>query len=707
MCFTLALCWVTLCGCPIKPTLDPKELIPPEGKYHVKILRDEWGVPHIYGKTDADVAYGLAYAHCEDDFKTIQQGQLLCRGKLASVEGRNAAPFDYLLHLFRVRGFVDEKYDSDLSPEVRAICEAYSEGVNHYAALHPEEVVADVFPADGKDVVAGFVLKTPLFFGLDGELKRLFGPSRPQEVAQKIAATQGNFLTQDLPIGSNTFSIAPSRTPDGKTHLDINSHQPWTGPVAWYEARLKSEEGLDIVGGAFPGTPVILHGHNPNLGWAHTVNSPDLTDIYVLEMNPDNPNQYRFDGAWRDLERGKAKINIRLWGNLRWTFSRETLYSVYGPVIRRPHGVYAIRYAGIGNIKQIEQWYRMDKARNIGEFEQALRIRGIPSFNIGYADKEGNIWYIYNALIPIRAEGYDWKKYLPGNTSETLWNDYLPFEKMPQVKNPASGFVQNCNSSPFQTTIGPENPKPEDYSITCGIEPPDHMTNRAYRMLELLSADNSITEEEFYAYKFDTKYSKQSQAAELLQKLLDAPPSTDPVIQRAIEVLRQWNMDTDFDNPGAAIAILTMEPIVRAQMFGNPVPDLLTTFGKKAHLLQDTFGKIDVPWQQVNRLVRGTTNIGLSGGPDTLHAVYGDWHKDHLEGVAGDCYILMVTWDRDGKVHSRAIHQFGSATIDEKSPHYADQAPLFARCELRPVWLNESELRQHLEAEYRPGEPHH
>ena len=384
---------------------------------------------------------------------------------------------------------------------------------------------------------------------------------------------------------------------------------------------------------------------------------------------------------------------------------REALYSVHGPVVRRPHGTYAICYASYGDIRQVEQWYRMGKANNMAEFESAMRIRAVPCFNTGYADKEGNIWYIYNARFPLREEGYDWKKYLPGDTSETLWSEYLPFEKLPQVKNPASGFVQNCNATPYRTTIGPENPQPEDFSTTFGIEPHSFMTNRSLRLLELLGGDESITEEEFYAYKYDMKYSRESFATDVLEDIFNAPPPDDPVVREAVEVLRNWDFSTGPDNRGTAIAVLAMEPLVRARMRGRPAPNPMKLLKEKAHLLKDTFGRVDVPWGWVNRLARGTIDVGMGGGPDVLHAVYGNWKDGHIVGKAGDCYVLMVTWDADGNVHSRSIHQFGSATLDESSPHYADQVPLFIARETKPVWLDEEELRQHLEAEYRPGEP--
>ena len=161
----------------------------------------------------------------------------------------------------------------------------------------------------------------------------------------------------------------------------------------------------------------------------------------------------------RDLEITQVPITVKLWGALKWRVKQEAAFSVYGPVVRRPHGVYAIRYAGYGDIRQVEQWYRMGKARSFEEFEAAMRMQALPSFNVGYADKEGNIWYCYNAKFPKRAAGYDWQKYLPGNTSETLWTEYLPFESMPQVKNPASGFIQNCNSTPLSHDSRPRQPQ--------------------------------------------------------------------------------------------------------------------------------------------------------------------------------------------------------------------------------------------------------
>ncbi|MFN2241898.1 MAG: penicillin acylase family protein [Anaerolineae bacterium] len=673
-------------------TADFDGLIDASAAYDVRILRDEWGVPHIFGQTDADVAYGLAYAHAEDDFLTIQQTMLAARGKLATVYGLDATPNDYMVHLLRIWDVVDAAYAEDLSPEVRAICDAYADGLNRYAALHPDEAFPGLFPATGKDVLAGSVHKSPLFFGLDGVLGELFGEEQAKPVSTRSAST-----------GSNTLAVSPARSANGETFLAVNSHQPWEGPVTWYEAHLHSEEGWDAAGGLFPGMPMVTHGHNRNLGWAFTVNKPDLVDVYVLDIHPDNPNQYRFDGEWLDLEIRTAPITVKLLGRIKWTVQEEVAWSVYGPVLRRPHGTYAVRYAGQGHAGIYEQLYRMNKARNFQEWQAALRTPGLPMFNVGYADREGNIYYLYNGLIPQRAEGYDWSQYLPGNTSETLWTEYLPFEQLPQVLNPASGFIQNCNSTPYDTTLGPENPRPEDYSATLGIQ--DSLTNRARRALELFGSDLSITEQEFQTYKYDMAYSQDGDMPEYVQMILAAPLPQDTDVQAALDLVRTWNMQATPDSTGTALVIWTL------QSLGFPDPDeiqpveLAQAFADTVDILKDAHGSVAVPWSDVNRLMRGNVDLGLGGGPDVLHAVYGEQLDDgRLQGRQGDSFVMLITWNQSGEVHSRSIHQYGSATLDEDSPHYADQAPLFVNRQLKPVWLDEAEIRAHLEWEYRPGE---
>ncbi len=694
---TLVIFW--LC----RPEKNLASLIPPQGKFNVRILRDTWGVPHIFGKTDADAAYGLAWAECEDDWRNMEDNILIARGRIASVHGKEWAKFDYLLQLFRVREFVEAKYEQELSPETRALVEAYAEGITHYAALHRAKMPHIELPVTGKDIVAGGALKAPFFYDLQDTLKKVMAGEQGAAVTKHGVQTAwrlfGNPYAPQGEIGSNAWAVGPSRSADGATRLAINSHMPWTGPVTFYEAHLHSEQGWNMIGGTFPGGPMIFLGHDENKGWCHTINRPDLADVYSLEMNPDNPNQYKFDGQWRDLERGTARITVRLLGPIHWTFKRELLWSVQGPAVRQPDGVVALAFAGYGEIGQFEQWYRMNKARTLDEFRDAMRLLKLSSLNTLYADKSGQLFYAYNGQFPQRAEGYDWSGTVPGNTSKTLWRGYFPFDRVPQVVNPPSGFVQSCNSTPFRATDGAGNPQPGDFPSVMGIEP--RVTNRCRRALETYGTDPSITREEFFAYKLDKTYSKESDTARLMEKLFAASIPGDPVLQKAATLLKGWNLETAKDNPAAALGVLMNETCEKKGESG----DVVALLRECAATLMKHFGRLDPPWEQMMRLRRGPVDLGLGGGPDCLRALDVVLQDDgRFMGVNGDCLVLMPEWDKNGVLHSQSIHQFGSATLDERSPHYADQAPLFAEEKFKPVWLSEADIRAHLEKEYRPGD---
>ncbi len=669
--------------------------------YDVNIYRDTWGVPHIFGEKDRDTAYGLAYAHAEDDFKTIQDILLSLRGKLATVYGKDGAPNDYIVQLLRIWEVVESHYEYDLAKNVRSICESYADGLNHYAVLHPNEVVRGLFPVSGKDIVAGFVHRTPLMFGLDRVLEKLTSSEKPDFAFDYKTIKSGPF-DQAL-LGSNVVAVAPSRSADGYTRIAINSHQPWTGPVAWYEAHLHSEEGWNMNGGLFPGSPVIFVGHNENIGWSHTVNSPDLIDVYELEIHPEDKNRYYIHGSWEELEVREARITVKLWGPFKWTIKRETLWSVHGPVIRNPHGTYAVRFSGYGEIRQVEQWFRMNKSRNLEDFGEAMSMLALPMFNTIYADKNGNLYYVYNALLPIRGSGnYDWKGIVPGNTAYTMWREYFPFDELPQVVNPESGFLQNCNSTPFLATNGNDNPDKSFYPQNLGIEL--FQTNRALRVHETFGSDKSITREEFYQYKFDTKYSRQSVMAVNLKKFLTEASSKDPDINKALELLRNWDLDTDSSSTATHLAIRAIRPQFNPAKYEYDAEKIMDRLKKAVSWLNENFGRLDVKWGDIQRLQRGKTDLSLSGGPDILRAVYSKEKDDKYVGIAGDCFYEIVEWDSDGNVSAKSIHQFGTATQDTSSIHYDDQAQLFARHQMKPVWMKLEDIKLNLERSYRPGE---
>ena len=677
----------------MKPSVDFSAALGHAAKYDVQIIRDEWGIPHILGKTDADTAYGLAYAHAEDDFETIQDVFLAVRGKLASEAGLAMAPNDYYVHLIRLWDGLDEKY-ATLDPKFRAICQGYCDGLNLYASRHPEKLKRNIWPAKPQDLVAGSIHKLPMMFGLHNALARLMADTeKPSPVASVLNPDR-------LPLGSNFVAVGPSRSTDGATRVCINSHQPWTGPVAWYEAHLISEEGQNIYGGLFPGSPVIFLGHNENIAWGHTVNQPDLVDTFELELNPANENQYKIDGEWLELERRLAPLEVRLWRDFRWTVNREVLYSIFGPAMRVNGRVFAVRYAGIGEFRQTEQWYRMGRAQSLEQFKDAMRIQALAMFNTGYGDRDGNIFYAYNALLPERADGHDWSGTVPGNTRDTLWTEYRPFDQLPIVENPKSGFIQNCNSDPFQTSIGEDNPDESAFSENYGIE--KWMTNRARRAVELYGSDESITHDEFFRYKYDKLYSEKSNLRRQVAAFVEGQAGNSE-LKKEIDLLRQWNGETTKDNRSAALVLLTFRPRSNSSKLKTGYERTLEQLQRASGNLVKHFGRIDVEWGKVNRLVRGDKNLPLGGGPDTLRAIYGRPQEDGtLAGQAGDCFFQFVEWDKDGQLNAWAMNQFGSNPGNPGSLHHTDQAPLFAKEKLRKVPFTRDEVLANAKRTYRP-----
>ena len=661
--------------------------------YDVRIRRDTWGVPHILGKTDADAAYGLGFANAEDDFATIQESLLTGRGKLAAFKGASGAPSDLLVAHLRVAEQVAQRYETDLSPALRKVVEGYAAGITHYAELHPDKVSPLLGKVTGRDIAAFTAFRGPSFYGLDGDFGRV-ATGRTPDLTQ-VASAESERGSQGE-IGSNAVAVGPSRSADRHTRLLSNSHQPWEGPVTFFEAVVESREGWHVAGSFFPASPFLLGGHNAHMGWGATVNHPDLVDIYKLEMNPANPNQYRLDGQWRDLERRMVGIDIKQADGTMKTESREVLRSVHGPAIRNAKGVYALRYPTSGNLRQLPQYYAMNKARTLAEWKAAMAIQGLPSINYLYADDKGNIGYLSNGIYAVKKAGVDWTKTVPGDRSDLIWTQTRKPSEAPQIWNPKSGFLFNSNNTPLRATDGTDDMKA--FPPEWGIQPADDMTNRAFRAIETYGADKSITAAEFEAYKYDIAYSLHSDEFAWVKEVLAVDPAGDADLKTAQDVLRKWDGRADLENRGTAMVALMW---LQRRQHGDWKP--IQMLKESLPLLKKAYGRVDPKWGEVNRLRRGKLDLPVDGGPDTFRALYGRPDPDgRLHGVNGDCWFMFMDWDPQGRLVSRAIHQYGSATLDASSPHYADQSPLFARHETRPVWFTEAQLKGHIEREYRP-----
>lgn len=684
----------------------PDVLSAAAARYDAEIIRDEWGVPHIFGETDADASFGLAYAHAEDDFETIQETVAATRGMLARYRGTNAAPTDYIVSLFGVWDTLDENYANGIPQDVKDIADAYAAGINLYAAENPDQTWAGLAPFTGKDVIAGFVFKTPFFYGLDKTLLALFEGDTDRELALAPMGDQTAWRIQKntgAERGSNGFAVSANRSDDNRTRLVINSHQPMTGPVAWYEAHLVSKQGLDITGGLFPGTPIILHGFNRHLGWANTVNHIDLADVYQLTVNPDNAMQYRLDGAWHDFEVSEASIMVRLWGPFALPVKRKVLRGMHGPVIQRDGKSFALRYAGMGEYRQLEQYYKLNKADSFPSFMDAMAMNALPSINYVYADKDDNIGFIHNAQYPARNNAWDWQKDLPGDRSDLIWQGYRPYDAVPKLINPQSGFVFNSNNTPFSATDGPDNLRLENFPQSMGLAV--NQTNRSMRVIELMNGTRPISRQRLLDLKFDDDYAAQSDPVRRVGIITAYNAAGDPMLADAIAHIAAWDRSTDIENRHAALVITTLRRHFRTTPNDDSPEALIAAVKWAANYLIENHGRIDPIWGDVSRLVRGNESLPVDGGPDTLRAIYA---TDMLpDGTApathGDTWIALVEWDADDNLQADVIHQFGSATLDEGSPHYADQARLFAKKQWRRALIERQDILASSKRHYRPG----
>ena len=677
-------------------------------QYDARIIRDSYGVPHIFGKTDGDTAFGLAYAHAEDDWETIQDVLIGTRGMTAQFKGKSAAPTDYLFDLFKVRGTVTEKYDG-LSQTTRDVLEGYAAGINLFASEHQPQVKPGVLPVTGRDVLAGASWATPFFYRIDEDLAILFAEGDKPQVSPWGLDASNSFI-DGLPKavrGSNAFAIAPKRSADGHTRLMINSHQPMTGPYAWYEAHTVSGQGTNIAGAGFPGTPILAQGVTPYHGWAHTVNKPDLIDIYQMTVNRQKkPTQYLLDGEWHDFEITKSKFRIDLWGPFSLPVTRDILWSKHGPVLKTPNGFYALRFAGLGEVGQLEQWIAMGKARSLDEWQAALDLNGVLSFNVVWATADGHIGALYNARMPKRIEGPDWLSVLPGDKAELIWTETMPVSKLPQMRDPASGWLFSANHTPFRMSEPGSTPLRQNFSKTYGVE--DRLTNRSLQALALFSNDQAISRQALLSYRADTNYHPDSTLWRMVLDLTSDEFPDDTGLRAGQDILRAWDGGTDVNNRGAALAIIT-GMYAHGPEYKETLMDPRQAYKQAATLLMDHYDRLDPRWGDVNRIKRGRLDLEIDGAPDVLRAIYGDpadiARDGSMNALAGDTHIMMADWDAQGGLDLVSIHNYGSATLDTTSPHYSDQTELFATGGYKKMPVKMEDILIGATRDYRPGRP--
>lgn len=664
----------------------------------VEIVRDKWGVPHIYGKTDADATYGLAWANSEDDFATIQRMLLAVNGRLAEVDGKGGAILDMISFIGASQEVVDTAYDTAFSPEFKKIIEAYAQGLNDYAAKYPEEVLRPgLFPVTPKDIIAQYVLTNMLLTNVYLDVQKIFsGLIKNYEV--------------NLPSGSNAFAFNSTRTADGKTYLAVNSHQPLEGLFSWYEAHLVSGEGLNILGGTFPGGMGIFHGTTENLGWACTLNHPDLSDVYKLQMNPNNKLQYWFDGHWETLQVRKKTVKVKL-GAIRIPITKTFYWSKYGTTIKGKTGMYSIRFPANMDITGCEKLYRMNKAKNFSEWNSVMRSGAFPGINFVYADNTDTIFYVSNGFLPYRNPKYNWINVLPGNTSETLWErKFYPYDSLPQVLNPTSGYLLNTNNSCYDATGTSDNCVAANYNPTFGFE--HEHNNRSIMAHFLISREDKLTYAKFKQIKYDEQYNDSIYSYGLTNArvMFELDPKKYPDLADALAVINQWNCVSDVNNKYAALPILAIYPLID-KITGRGTTYESNSFTEKEYVqalrtakkqMLKHFGSLTVPLGDVQKHVRGDKVLPIGGMPDVIASTISQPYKNGMRKTfVGESYIALVRYSKNG-VEIETVHAFGSSS-KPGSKHYTDQMDMFVKKQLKPMTLNREQIYSNAESIYHPG----
>ena len=633
---------------------------------NIEILRDSFGVPHIYAKTDAELAYGLAWAHSEDDFKTIQEAYLAGNGLLSKHIGLRGAPADFLTQLIR-SDYVVDSLSNTIDKDFMKIVEGYAQGINKFAELHPDQVlVKQLFPITPKKMVKYSFLQ--LFISSEGD----------KAVRSIVENNLKNisFLDENK-LGSNLFAFSTNITKNGETYLGINTHQPLDGPTSWYEAHLVSEEGTNIIGATFAGAPCILTGTNENLGWTHTVNYPDKTDIFQLEMV--NKNHYKFDNQILKLKTFKAKAYIKILG-FPIRVKKKYYESVYGPTLKNKNGFYSVRTASLFHIRGLEQWWKMNKAQNFNEFYDILKMNQIPGYNIGYADKNDTIFYISNGIIPKRNNAYNWTTIVPGNTKKTLWNEYYNTEELPQVISPKSGYVYNANHSPFKSTSLDENPDPKDYAKNMNFELYDN--NRSTRIFELINSYKSIDYNAFKEIKYDHTFPTPFTYSFMsINNLFEMNPDDYPEIKELLLEIQNWDRKTNIESVGAGTYAMFYYNLDKYYRKGY----INRNFGKDiiAQALRDVkekmlknFKTTKVKLGDYQKLVRGDKEIPIWGMQDVITAMNASNYKDgKIRVTHGESYIQFVKFT-ENKTEIESIISYG-ASDHKDSEHYSDQMDIY------------------------------
>jgi acyl-homoserine lactone acylase PvdQ len=649
-------------------------------------------VPHIYGETDADVAFGFGYAQAEDHLLPMLLCYRQAAGRLAEVKGRDYLESDHMALLWRSHAVAGERYGS-ISRETRAVIEGFADGVNHYIRIHRNALPEWAEEVSPVDVV-----------GLARWLLQLFAENtgRPELQSKGLKTVLSGM------VGSNHWAVGPSRSATGRAIAVMDPHLPYRPPFQWYEAHLVSRQGWNCAGATFFGLPVIFMGHNGRLAWSMTVNAADICDVYEERLDVANSRRYIYGEEKLRMTSRRVRIRVAGEGGQPLEVERELLYTIHGPVYKTVENwAYAVRTSAEDVVDIVGQFYEMNRSQDLSAFRRAMARLQLPMLNVMYADVVGNIYYVFNARCPIRSEAYDWRSVVPGWLPATDWKGNLDYSRLPQLLNPPSGFLQNCNTAAHLVT-SESGLDPEAFPRYLGRGGFNH---RGLRALSWLNAHTDITVADMKQLARDDYLIAAEQLKGLVLGAYNKrwPEIYDPDshVAKAIQVLRDWDNRASLDSRGTLLFSVwkkRYEPLYK-QLPADQRDDLtaleklaLEALRTAVEYMTATYGRVDVPWGDVNRLKRGTHSVPVSGSPPgapALHRLFSYMSPDGRIHVNGGSSFTMVVSLKD-TVEAWSLLPYGNSE-DPESPHYADQMALQNRDAFKRAWFLESDVFVNLE----------
>ncbi len=685
----------------------------------VTIYRDNYGVPHVYGPTDTSCAFGYMYASAEDNFWQIEDSYIRALGRASEVYGARTLDDDQLVRALEIPRLAKAEYDRS-SPRSKDLLQASIDGLNYFLQRNPQVKPRLITKFEPWHILAfnRYALYYQFIYRRSGlrpeEIKSITEPQNAKVSELRSDRPDEEFKNLLVAQGSNMWAVTPAKSASGHALLFINPHQPFFGTGQWYEGHVHSDEGWDMSGASFFGSSFPTIGHNEFLGWSHTVNAPDILDVWEEAFDKaGDPLAYRYDGGYRQAAEWKDTIKIKGENGLtERTFTFRKTH--HGPVVAKRNGKWlSLRMAQFEEGGQVDEWYAMTKSRNLEEFKKAMSAVAVPMFNALYADREGNIFYVYNGAVPRRSEKFDWSKPVDGSTSETEWHGYHAFNELPQMTNPKSGFLQNCNSTPFMTTIF-ENPDPKAFPKYM-IGEPD--TARARVSRRILFNKDKFTFDEWAKAGFDTYVIQAETEIPELLKAWEKNPSAKAA--EAVAELQNWDHVSRSNSVPMTLFMLWHEKQYGTSVIRPPKApqDPVQSMEQVIDDLTATFGAWQVPWGDLNRLERRASSgeepfsddvksLPVAGAPGDVGIVFNFYARPEKKqkrryGVAGHSFISVVDFGQEPR--ARSILVFGENS-DPSSPHYFDQSELYARQEFKPAYFTLDDIKAHLERTYHPGE---